>query len=322
MLLNPPERKARKRWAQFLDTFYIMKFIITTFLLLLFSSLAISQNKTIIKLKKQNGVYSTVCLINGKAASFIYDSGAADVLLSKDFFTEGIKTGLFKSSDLLPGVFNYRIANNEIVTGRKINIRELKIGNLRLFNVLGSINEIGDAPFLLGQTAIERFGNFHSSYSNDILTLTISGNPKSDLDLALETAKKIALAKKNGIPANIQRQISQSKVDLLHDLKVSEGLEFEVSSIKNNNNELSFEYDITNNSGTDYKLKALSQLYIFIDVFTESGKVYSTSISAPQMLAGNTVNGQTLSLKLHDHKPTYFRLYGVVNGPYLSSIEN
>ena len=114
-------------------------------------------------------------------------------------------------------------------------------------------------------------------------------------------------------------------MDILRDTKIATGLEFEVSKIEVEHSEdgdLTFKYDITNNSGIDHKSKALSQLYIFIDVFTAEGKVYSLSRVASQMLTGNTVNGQNFTLKLRNKKPRYFRIYSVVNGPHLSAIED
>lgn len=294
--------------------------LFTTILILL--SLTINSNsQTTIRLQKKDGVYETVCYINGKRTTFVFDTGAADVSISKAFFLEGLKNGIFKMSDILPGVVNYQIASGEIISGNRINIRELTIGNLRLFNVIGSFTE-GDSQFLLGQSAIEKFGSFQTKYENNSLILTIRNNAKSDLDFALENAKKKVLAEKGGIPANIQRQITQSKVDLLQDQKIANNLVFEISSILLKDDEIIFDYDVTNDSESDYKLKALSQIYFFIDVFTETGKIYSTSTSAPQLLSGKTINGQNLVLKIRNSKPKSIRMYAIVNGPYLSTIEN
>ncbi len=294
--------------------------LFTTILILL--SLTINSNsQTTIRLQKKDGVYETFCYINGKRTTFVFDTGAADVSISKAFFLEGLKNGIFKMSDILPGVVNYQIASGEIISGNRINIRELTIGNLRLFNVIGSFTE-GDSQFLLGQSAIEKFGSFQTKYENNSLILTIRNNAKSDLDFALENAKKKVLAEKGGIPANIQRQITQSKVDLLQDQKIAINLVFEISSILLKDDEIIFDYDVTNDSESDYKLKALSQIYFFIDVFTETGKIYSTSTSAPQLLSGKTINGQNLVLKIRNSKPKSINMYAIVNGPYLSTIEN
>lgn len=285
--------------------------------------------QTVIKLTKSQGIYSVPCQINGKPSLFYFDTGASEVSLSDKFYNEATKEGILKASDLLPEIVNYQVANGDVHSGRHINLRELRIGNLRLNNIIATVVDDEKAPLLLGQSALEQFGSY--TINNNTSTLTIEGNYKSNIDLALEAVKQ-KMAEQNINTGQsekkslvLQQQIQQSKIDILRDIKVASGLEFDVSSIeldKDNDNELTFKYDITNNSGIDYKSKALSQLYIFIDVFTKEGKIYSTSAVASQMLAGNTVNGQDLSVKLRNKLPMYFRIYGVVNGPLLSTLEN
>lgn len=282
--------------------------------------------QTVVKLTKSNGILSIPCQVNGKSTLFYFDTGASDVVLSIEYYNQALKEGILKYSDLLPEIINFKVANGQVHSGRRINIREIKIGNLRLTNVVGTIIDGQGAPLLLGQTVLERFGVY--SIDNQKSTLTINGNLKSDIDIALAAAKQRAVEQMKSSTGDIKivhQQIQQSKVDLLRDMKVALGLEFEVSSIeldKDEDNQLTFKYDITNNSGIDYKAKALSQLYIFIDVFTEEGKVYSASINTEQMLAGGTINGEDLIIKIRNKTPKYFRIYGVVNGPFLSAIEN
>lgn len=298
---------------------------LTLFFVLISTVCTLAQ--TVVKLTKTGGIYSVPCQVNGKPTQFFFDPGAADVTLSIGFYNQAVKDGILKISDVLPEIVNYQVANGNIHSGRRINIRELSIGNLRLNNVVASVIDGEHAPLLLGQSALERFGTY--TINNTASTLTIQGNYKSNIDLALKAAKEKATeqmknAGQSGMASLVQQQIQQTKVDILRDTKIASGLEFEVSQIKTDKRgegELTFKYDITNNSGLDYKNKALSQLYIFIDVFTAEGKVYSASVPAPQMLTGNTVNGQDLALKLRNKTAQYFRIYGVVNGPLLSTIQ-
>ena len=39
-------------------------------------------------------------------------------------------------------------------------------------------------------------------------------------------------------------------------------------------------------------------------------------------LAGNTINGQDIRINLRNKTPKYFRIYAVVNGPLLSTLED
>ncbi len=288
----------------------------------------IAVGQTVVKLIKKNGIYSVPCEINGKLTSFYFDTGASDLTISINFFKDAVEQGILEVSDLLPEIVNYKVANGEVSIGRRINIRELKIGNLLLENILATVVADSSAPLLLGQSVLKQFGSY--TIDNTTSTLIITGNYKSNLDLALTAAKKemAERMKSNGDDKDLgmlNQQIDQTKIDILHDMEVASGLEYDVSSIvynKNNDNEITFKYDITNNSSLNYQLKAYSQLSIVIDVFTASGKVYSTSTSTDQMLIGNTVNGHDLTIKLRDNVAIYFRIYAIVNGPLLSTLEN
>jgi hypothetical protein len=72
----------------------MLKIIHSTLLVAFFVSMS-AQVK--IPLTKKGGVYEVPCSVNGKATNFIFDSGASDVQISKEFFNEGVKSGLFKN---------------------------------------------------------------------------------------------------------------------------------------------------------------------------------------------------------------------------------
>lgn len=282
--------------------------------------------QTVIKLTKANGVYTVPCQINGKTDVFFFDTGASNVTISLGYYTKGIKEGFLKTSDILPEIVNFKVANGSIQTGRLINIRELKIGNLKLYNIVATIVENEDSPLLLGQTALEKFGTYTVNTTNS--TLSILGNSSTDIDIALKEAKKQAYSKLSKLPNGEQKtileaQIVQTKVDILSDTKIILNLEFEVYEIKySNNGDIDFEYDITNKSTVNYKNKPLSQIHIYIDVYTEDGKVYSTSSPLPELLSGNSANGHSSSINLRNRKPKYFRIYGVINSPLLTMLHN
>src|SRR5258706_4849970 len=97
------------------------------FLFLFLSLKTISFGQTVIKLTKSNGIYSVPCQVNGKSTLFYFDTGASDVTLSINFYNHAIKDGIIKVSDLLPEIINYTVANGDVHSGRRINIRELEI---------------------------------------------------------------------------------------------------------------------------------------------------------------------------------------------------
>ena len=286
--------------------------------------------QSIIKMEKEGGVFKIPCKINGKDVKFIFDSGASDVSVSLEYFLEGIKNGVFKETDILPEIVNYKIANGDISQAQRINIRNLKIGNLTLYNVKASVSLDLNSPMLLGQSAMEQFGEYTISYDNS--TLKIRGNAQSDLDIAFKKAKEklqnqVNATGNSDMLSMYEIQIQQSKEEMENDLKVVEGLEFEVYEVakreSGGNNSVTFKYDITNNSNYNYSFKALSQITINLEVITEDGKTYTTSIMLGQQQAmkrSNTVNGIDLTLKLRNRVPKFYRLYGTVSGPLLSQI--
>src|SRR5258705_9817612 len=98
----------------------MMKHLSFLFLTLVFTTIVFGQ--TVVKLTKSNGIYSVPCQINGKATLLYFDTGASDVTLSISFYNQGIKDGIIKASDLLPEIINYKVANGEVHSGRRINI--------------------------------------------------------------------------------------------------------------------------------------------------------------------------------------------------------
>ena len=126
-----------------------------TLLFLLISTLLFSQ-KTI-TMKKEGGVYTVPCLVNGLPLKFIFDTGASDVSIS---LTEAIfmmKNGYLRKEDIGESVY-YSIANGDVAKGTRLNIREIEFAGLKLNNVEASIVHEASAPLLLGQSVIGKLG--------------------------------------------------------------------------------------------------------------------------------------------------------------------
>jgi clan AA aspartic protease (TIGR02281 family) len=269
------------------------KFIFSSILSVLFVSL-IGQVK--IPLTKKGGVYEVPCNVNGKAANFIFDSGASDVQISKEFFIEGLKTGLFKKSDIYSDVVNFKVASGDIVAGKLVNIRKLKVGALVLYNILGSIIDSPDTPMLLGQSAIEKFGSYSIDYKT--LFLSITGNKESLIETQIEKDLK------NPATASTAKQKLNNRI-------VASSLEFEVVGIRENGSGadafIYFTIDVTNTSNLDSKA---ASIYFSLEVTTEDGKRY-TSINTPiitDLLTGQTSNSG-VSMSVRGKKIVGLRIY-------------
>jgi aspartyl protease family protein len=127
-----------------------------------------SSNK--ISLTKKNGVYYIPTVINGVPMEFVYDTGASTVSISLAEAKYLLNQGKLAKSDILDSQY-FTDANGDISEGTKIILREIKIGNKTLYNVEASIVHNLNAPLLLGQTALERFGKIIFDTKNQILTL-------------------------------------------------------------------------------------------------------------------------------------------------------
>ncbi len=121
--------------------------------------------------KKSSGVYEIPVVINGVLKiSFVFDSGAADVSISPDVAMTLVKTGTVTSADFV-GTQKYIFADGSTATSKVFIIKNLKVGNKTVYNVRASISSSIDAPMLLGQSVLQKFGKF--TIDNNAHTLTI-----------------------------------------------------------------------------------------------------------------------------------------------------
>jgi clan AA aspartic protease (TIGR02281 family) len=107
--------------------------------------------------KMYSGVYEVPCSINGLSLKFIFDTGASDVSISSVEASFMLKNGYLTKDDI-KGKEYYSTATGEIHEGTRIRLREIKIGDALLKNVEASVVLNQQAPLLLGQSVLERFG--------------------------------------------------------------------------------------------------------------------------------------------------------------------
>ncbi|MDM1376342.1 retropepsin-like aspartic protease family protein [Myroides marinus] len=129
----------------------------------------VSSGSETVKMLKRGGVYEVPARINGVEMEFIFDTGASDVTISLTEALYLFKQGKLNEDDFI-GVAQYQIADGSIAEGTVINLREVQVGNKKVRNVQASIVHNMEAPLLLGQSALERFGNFSIDYKRSTLT--------------------------------------------------------------------------------------------------------------------------------------------------------
>lgn len=143
---------------------------------LLFST-SLLQAQVRIKMKKENGVYTTPCKVNGLQLRFIFDTGASNVSLSLSEAIFMLKNGYLDESDLQGSSYS-QIANGDIVKNTTITLRELEIGGIKLHNIEAIIIHELSAPLLLGQSAIQKLGKIQMN--DDELIIISSNSPLSE----------------------------------------------------------------------------------------------------------------------------------------------
>ena len=120
--------------------------------------------------KMRSGVYEVPCAINELPLKFIFDTGASTTTISSVEAAFMLKNGYLKESDIR-GKEYYSTATGEIHEGTIIRLREIKIGEAVLRNVDASVTHSQQAPLLLGQSVMERFGTI--TIDNNTSKLTI-----------------------------------------------------------------------------------------------------------------------------------------------------
>jgi len=126
--------------------------------------------RSIIKMKSENGVKYVNIKINGIQLKFIFDTGASDICISPAEVSVLYRQGTLKKEDILD-VQYFQDATGEISAGTKINLREVQIGDRVLRNVSATVINNIDAPLLLGQSLLERFGSIEIQNENNIIIL-------------------------------------------------------------------------------------------------------------------------------------------------------
>jgi clan AA aspartic protease (TIGR02281 family) len=140
-------------------------------------------SQTVIKMKREGGISIIPCKVNGLNLNFIFDTGASDVSISMTEATFMLKNGYLSINDII-GSNKFSDANGNINEGVVVNLKEIEIAGLKLYNVKASIVKNNKAPLLLGQSAIGKLGKIQLDLDANTLTI-MSG--KSSYDFSNES---------------------------------------------------------------------------------------------------------------------------------------
>jgi tetratricopeptide (TPR) repeat protein len=120
---------------------------------------------------KAGGVTKVDCTINSLPLKFIFDTGAADVTISKVEANFMYKNGYLDARDVV-GKKAFLDATGDISVGTTIILKEIEFGGLVLRDVRASVVDTQNAPLLLGQTVLQRLGKIEIDNANRVLKIT------------------------------------------------------------------------------------------------------------------------------------------------------
>ena len=100
----------------------------------------------------------------------MFDTGASSVTISSVEAQFMLKNGYLKSEDI-KGKEYFAVATGEIGEGTIIRLKEIKVGDAVLRNVDASVVHNQQAPLLLGQSVLERFGTITIDNINSKLVI-------------------------------------------------------------------------------------------------------------------------------------------------------
>lgn len=127
-----------------------------------------SQGKTIVKMENNYGVKYVWIEINGLKLKFIFDTGASSICISSAEATVLYRQGTLEKEDILD-VQYFQDATGKVSAGTRINLRTVKIGDRVLKNIEAIVIDNNEAPLLLGQSALEKFGRISIDNKNNVI---------------------------------------------------------------------------------------------------------------------------------------------------------
>jgi len=115
-------------------------------------------SSNVLKVEIQDGVRYVWIEINGINLRFIFDTGASKISISSAEASVLFRQGTLVDEDIIATEY-MQDATGGISEVLVVNLRIVKIGNVVLENIEAVVIDDFNAPLLLGQSALEMFGN-------------------------------------------------------------------------------------------------------------------------------------------------------------------
>lgn len=123
---------------------------------------------TKVYMEQSGGVYLVPITVNGLHLNFIFDTGASSICLSAAEATVMVRQGKITEDDIL-GQQQFQDATGGVSVGTIVRLRTVDIGGIVLHDVEANVVDNIQAPLLLGQTALSKFGRVTIDYNNNTI---------------------------------------------------------------------------------------------------------------------------------------------------------
>ena len=123
---------------------------------------------TKVSMRKEGGVYLVPITVNGLNLDFIFDTGASSISLSSAEAMVMYRQGQITQEDVV-GQQQFQDATGGVSVGTIVLLRTVQIGDITLENVEASVVDNIQAPLLLGQTALAKFGKVTIDYNHNTI---------------------------------------------------------------------------------------------------------------------------------------------------------
>jgi len=134
------------------------------------SNVGVLNAKNHASMVNEGGVYKVPVLINDTITlKFVVDSGAADVSIPADVVLTLIRAETITQSDFI-GAQTYTLADGSTTSSRTFRIRSLRVGDIVLLDILGSVADT-NGDLLLGQSFLGRFKSWSIDNTSHTLIL-------------------------------------------------------------------------------------------------------------------------------------------------------
>lgn len=130
-----------------------------------------TEKTTEVPFAREGRVCKVKCKINNLPLNMIFDTGASDVSISSVEATFMYKNGYIDRKDII-GTQYFMNANGEISEGTIINLKKVSLEDITVNNIRASVVSNQNAPLLLGQTVLERFGKIEIDNNKKVLKIT------------------------------------------------------------------------------------------------------------------------------------------------------